>query len=360
MCDSIGEEERGMKKRVPCKEWAMKLALRQEDFSSSEWIMFETHLRKCSVCAAIRAEYGVIITGLQMLPPPLKFPNLRLPSYDDKWQMEGGLIGYDDNLMLNSTLDIIQAKRLLESQRYEEVLQAIEPAFRLHFNHREAWEIKAQALYKLGRYQEVINVCTHALEFDLNTVAIWKMKARSLLTLGRYREALRTCDHAAEADGGDAELWQIKAGVLFFLDREQEERDGGESLLQLDANYVVNSSSIEMWVDNVNMLCHEERWRYEKALEACDTALELDPKRKAVWEIKGRTLIALGMFENALEVLLYSLSLDPYDAEEWRFLGCVFNRLGRYENAQRAYKKAEEIDPNREEVWGIRTASLVC
>jgi tetratricopeptide (TPR) repeat protein len=360
MCDPIGKEERGMKKHVPCKEWAMHLALRQEDFSPLEWNKFETHLRTCSVCAAMRAEYGVMITGLQTLPPPLKISKPLLPSYDDKWQVETELIGCDDNLMLDSTIDILQVRRLFESQRYEEVLQAIEPAFKLHLDHREAWEIKAQALYKLGRYQEVINVCSHALEFGLNTIAIWKMKARSLLTLGRYREALRTCDHAAEADSGDAELWQIKAGVLFFLDREQEERDGGGSLLQLDANYVVNSSSIDMWVDNLNMLCLEERWRYEKALEACDTALQLDPKRKAVWEIKGRTLIALGMFEKALEVFFYSLSLDPYDAEEWRFLGCVFNRLGRYENAQRAYKRAEEIDPNREDVWGIRTASLVC
>ena len=345
-----------MKKQVPCQEWAMKLALRQEDFSPSEWFMFETHLRKCSACAALRAEYGVMITELQMLPSPLRIST----SYGGKWEMEETVIVDIDDLMLDSTLDIIQARRLFELERYEDTLEAVEHLFKLHFNHTEAWEIKAQALYKLGRYQDVVNVCTHALEFGLNTIAIWKMKARALLTLGRYREALRTCDHAAEADGGDAELWQIKAGVLFFLDREKEEYDGDEGLLQLDANYVVNSSSIDMWIDNVNMLCLEERWRYEKALEACNTALQLDPKRKAVWEIKGRTLIALGMFENALEAFLYSLSLDPYDAEEWRFLGWVFNRLGRYESAQRAYKRAEEIDPNREDVWGIRTASLVC
>jgi RNA polymerase sigma-70 factor, ECF subfamily len=97
----------------------------------------------------------------------------------------------------------------------------------------------------------------------------------------------------------------------------------------------------------------------EQALGACDRALCLDPQRKAVWEIRGRVLIALGWYEKAVDTFERCISLDPNDAEEWRFLGCVFSRLGQDEKARGAYKRAEEIDPNREDVWGQRTASLL-
>src|SRR5579859_129145 len=392
-----------MKKDFPCRAWMTKLALRREDFSPSEWRIFTTHIRTCSVCATRRAEYGVLVTELQMLPSPPKPPPsffslcqevrqeeevlelCTLEQCEDSpqvlecvWQSEEPLArehktsallpSYEADLVACEQVLILyphevlylleKAQLLFALQRYEEVLAVTAQFLREQMRNTEGWRLKAQSLSLLGRHQEAVNVCNSALEFDIHTIEIWKIKARSLLLLERYKEALRTCDHASERDAGDAELWQMKAGVLFFLDREKEAQEENEPLLQLDLNYVVDFHSIDMWVDRINILCLEERWRYEEALKACNRALQLDPKRKLAWEIKGRTLMALGCFEEALDTLQSCISLDPSDAEEWRFLGYLFKRLDQDEYAQEAFKKAEEIDPNREDVWGLRTASF--
>ncbi len=331
-----------MNKPVLCLEWEAKLALRQEDFSPSEWNVFQTHIRACSVCATRRAEYGVLVTELQMLPPPKERPPFRFPFHGELCQR------------------LEQANLLFGLQRYEEVLAVAEQICQLHGNRPEGWRIKARAFSLLGCNQEALNACHTALELGADTVEVRKIQARSLLLLGRYREALRACDCVSEATTSDAELWQIKASVLFFLDREQEGQEGEEDLLRLDPNYVIDVNAVDVWVDQIKMRCSEERWRYEQALDACDRALCLNPKMKAVCEIKGRVLIALGCYEEAVDTFKYCISLDPDDAEEWRFLGCVFSRLGQDEKAWRAYKRAEEIDPNREDVWGQRTAPLLC
>ncbi|HVB23432.1 MAG TPA: hypothetical protein VNG51_15945 [Ktedonobacteraceae bacterium] len=57
-----------MNTQSPCQEWLPKLALKQEDFSSSEWDAFSLHLKNCSACSARRTEYGVIIAELSTLP----------------------------------------------------------------------------------------------------------------------------------------------------------------------------------------------------------------------------------------------------------------------------------------------------
>src|SRR5579859_2357261 len=263
-----------MKQDFVCTAWRTKLALRQEDFSLSEWRVFLLHLRTCSFCAARRATYGMLVTELQLLPPPSLPPPPFFPPRDDAkqeeqiqettnqqpwafsqrmleslwereepWAVEDEISppSYEDALAAceqgltchpNAFTSLTEkAKLLFALQRYEEVLTVTAQILRGFLRDVEAWQIQAQTLYRLGHYQKAVNACNAALALGANTAEIWKIKARSLLFLEEYREALRTCENASEMDTDDAELWQIKACVLFFLDREKEAHDENGTLL---------------------------------------------------------------------------------------------------------------------------------
>ncbi len=66
-----------------CGEWAEKLALRQQDLSPTDWAALEAHLRICSACRTVQAEYRFLEARLRALPPPTMKPFPRL-----RWQWD--------------------------------------------------------------------------------------------------------------------------------------------------------------------------------------------------------------------------------------------------------------------------------
>jgi hypothetical protein len=74
-----------MSHQLPCVEWAEKLTLRPQDLSFLERTELERHLRTCSACSAVQAEYHSLDIQLRALPlPTIKpLPRLALPKDED-------------------------------------------------------------------------------------------------------------------------------------------------------------------------------------------------------------------------------------------------------------------------------------
>ncbi len=96
---------------------------------------------------------------------------------------------------------------------------------------------------------------------------------------------------------------------------------------------------------------HNKSGNYEKALQAYDLAIELDPLFSAPWNGKGIVYDKLGTYENALQACNKAIELDPTSSSHWNVKGHVYDKLGKYENALQAFEKAIELDPTCSLNW---------
>ena len=63
-----------MNELSPCAAWAEKLALKPEDLAPSEHAALNAHLATCSTCAAVSADYHLLIDHLRARPVPAVCP----------------------------------------------------------------------------------------------------------------------------------------------------------------------------------------------------------------------------------------------------------------------------------------------
>ena len=79
---------------------------------------------------------------------------------------------------------------------------------------------------------------------------------------------------------------------------------------------------------------------YDKALEAYEEAIHLEPNNALVYKKKGRTLYTLRRYKEALIAYKQVLRLDPNNADAYNNKGLMLRKLGRYEEALEAYEQA--------------------
>jgi tetratricopeptide (TPR) repeat protein len=103
--------------------------------------------------------------------------------------------------------------------------------------------------------------------------------------------------------------------------------------------------------------------RFEKAIEAYDQALVINPKDSAAWYCKGVTLNCLNRSEDAVKAYDQALAIDPNRSDAWYNKGSALFNLHRYELAIQAYDQAIAIDPSDSDTWfnkGLALKNLNC
>lgn len=91
--------------------------------------------------------------------------------------------------------------------------------------------------------------------------------------------------------------------------------------------------------------------RYEEALQAIDTALDLNPNNEVAWVNKGNALTRMGRLADALRCFNAALKVNPNYEVAWNNRGNTLARMGKYEDALRCYEKALRIDPGYRGAW---------
>ena len=86
--------------------------------------------------------------------------------------------------------------------------------------------------------------------------------------------------------------------------------------------------------------------RHQECLQACQTALQVNPEESYVYKYAGKSLLALGQVEKAQECLVKAHELDGSDPEIAKDIGNIFLNLGNQNTALGWYEKALEINNN--------------
>jgi tetratricopeptide (TPR) repeat protein len=91
--------------------------------------------------------------------------------------------------------------------------------------------------------------------------------------------------------------------------------------------------------------------RYEEAIRAIDTALDINPRNEIAWVNKGNALTRLGRLIDALRCFNAAIKVNPLFEVAWNNKGNALARLGKFEDALRCYDRALEIDPGYRGAW---------
>jgi hypothetical protein len=140
---------------------------------------------------------------------------------------------------------------------------------------------RADELDRAGQYMEALVECRRALEIDPSLAAEANvLSGRLLAELERPREALSDYRKGLRAAGGSAEARQLVSGF------------GDECLTKATRVY-------------------EESEDYDRALNLCEVALEVNPRCAEAYDLRGLLLEEFGQIAKASVCYRRAIALDP-------------------------------------------------
>lgn len=227
--------------------------------------------------------------------------------------------------------------------RFAEALAAANRALDLDPNLALAWTNKGWTHSNLGQWDEALAAFDRALIIEKTHPLAWKNKFNLLQQLGRNPEAADTAFAVGYALG---EQGQYEKALEAY-----------QSTLQLAPDHDT------AW--NNKGWAHENLQQWDAALAAYDRALELNPTNSHAWRNKASLLHRLGRareasgtavtashdlyqqgrYAEALEACEQALQFNPRNAMAWNNKSVCLHKLGRLEEARKALEQALVIDP---------------
>ncbi len=132
--------------------------------------------------------------------------------------------------------------------------------------------------------------------------------------------------------------WQDKGSQFFEAGNYADAIQAFDTALELD------SYDYDLWV--WKGIAHIKVGQYNNAISAFNRADNIDPNTPEVWALKGIAKHELGQYEDALYALNRAIDIDSDIAPLWYWKGNALLGLGQYEDAVDAFDIAVAIDPN--------------
>lgn len=98
--------------------------------------------------------------------------------------------------------------------------------------------------------------------------------------------------------------------------------------------------------------------RYEKALQAFDQSIQMNPKSAESWSYKGIVLLLTYKYEEAIKCFEVAIALDSSFATTWNNKAEALYAMGRYDEAIMACDKAIQLDPRSANAWYTKALIL--
>ncbi len=216
------------------------------------------------------------------------------------------------------------------------------------------WPYHSLALLEAqqGRPEQAIPLYQQALEHhqrDVDRAVSWNHLGEAYVALDRLTEADRAYRQAMALD--PAYAWpyhnlgllaerrgELPAALTAFrLALERHQRDQAKALAWNELGYVNSQLN-----------------RTQEAIDAYQSAVQLDPTYAAPWRNLGDVYRSLGRQEEALDAYRQAIGLDPAAAWPYHHLGWLHQQRGEIEAALTRYEQAlerHETDPARAATW---------
>ncbi|GIR28216.1 MAG: hypothetical protein CM15mP42_11660 [Methanobacteriota archaeon] len=206
-------------------------------------------------------------------------------------------------------------------------------------NHPEALKGRAEVCELLGDYEEAIRSYHQATQHAPKDIDTWKSMGILLTKLKKFGKADKCWNAILRLNSKDAEAWYNKGYAKMLV----QKYDDAEKCLKKAIQFKPDMK--EAHNDLVMVL--RKKGDNKSALKVCIHALKSHENDDTLHRNKGNILYALDEPEKALEAFEKALDLNPYVVDTWVNKGTVlWKGLTERDKALAAFDKALEINPN--------------
>lgn len=230
-----------------------------------------------------------------------------------------------------------RALSLLQANRVEEALAALETATERFPNDAEAWCVLGAVHGMRGTHEQAIHACQRALALRADYPEAWCNLGASQHDLARYDDAIKSLSEAVH-------LRPQYLGALYNLGNSLKE--SGRLTEAVDAYrraIALQPDTAELHHNLGIALAHMRQ--HADAVSAYTRALRLNDNLAEAHSNIGNSLAALGQIGSALHHLRRATELNPRLAAAWNNLGSALLRAAHIGEACSAYRRALDEAP---------------
>lgn len=168
-------------------------------------------------------------------------------------------------------------------------------------------------------------------------------RALDALEAGDLNGAIEAAESALMFDAKDGGFWQLYAVLLAQAGRAEDAASAKAKAEEFGL------SEVDALMMKAGEAATAKSWN--KAVTACEQALELAPERGEVWASYAANLMEGGYQGDALEASAKASELLPEESQIWYLRGRVLRLNRQFDEAVLAYQKALDIEPSLALAW---------
>jgi serine/threonine protein kinase len=276
------------------------------------------------------------------LPPGLTGPSM--PTYNDHYYVD-------------------QGRKALAMKNYEIARGSFNSALRLNSKNVPAYLGLAEALLELKSFKEALDAASQAMALEPGNHMAYFQAGVALAFQSNLNDAAKNFETAVRLKPDFSEGHFNLALAYALSGRKDAAFKQQEILRNLDAKSAADllalirkkfpeKEPVKSAGPQEAQKLLEEGIKYldagsnQRAVEALEKALRLEPKNAQIRLNLGRAYFNLGRYQAAVEANQRALGLNPDSFLANHNLGMAYAKLGRYQEAARALEKAVRLKPD--------------
>lgn len=190
-----------------------------------------------------------------------------------------------------------------------------------------------------GKYNDALYIYEKGIEHNQDAALLYNNRGNIYFEMGNYVEALKNFKKASELDPIYSErLYHL--GISNYLKEESVIDDAIKNLEQLAKKNMHKAKDIhDLGV------AYMERRMYDKAIEAFNKAINIDPNYLSAFINLGFAYQYKEDYVKAIQAFEKAIILNPKSAKLYNTIGLLYDKMGKPDIAVIAYKKAVNLDP---------------
>lgn len=206
--------------------------------------------------------------------------------------------------------------------------------------HVNAFNNLALMFARQGKYNDALFIYEKGIEQNPDSALLYNNRGNIYFEMGNYVEALKNFKKASDLDPIYSERF-YHLGISSYLKEETGGMDDAIKELEQSAKKNMHKSKD---VHDLGV-AYMERKMYDKAIEAFNNALKIDPNYLSAYINLGYCYQYKEDYVKAIQSFEKAIILNPRSAKLYNTIGLLYDKMGNPEKAVIAYKKAVNLDP---------------
>ncbi len=222
---------------------------------------------------------------------------------------------------------------------------------------------------RLGQLDRALDLMNQAIERDPNMADAHNAKGVILTRRRQYDEALQLFRKALDLNPGDAGFRVNIALTYHLLGKGDDAEQAYEEAVRANRDFAgmfdfltrkgpaPSRPGTPSAVDPLQRMAAQKAYddgaaylrleAFDKALDALDRAITLDPNNADAHNAKGVVLTRQRKYDQAVALYRKAVQIDPNDAGYHTNLAITYHLQGKKDDARREYQRAIRLDPEQ-------------